>query len=82
MVNTAGVSGQVTRISVAPVKSLGLTHPQSVELGRFGVVGDRRFWLVDADGRLVNGMAHVEVGTARFELATPCSKAARPVLRG
>ncbi len=43
------------RISVAPVKSLGLTHPQSVELRRFGVVGDRRFWLVDGDGRLVNG---------------------------
>ena len=53
--NTAGVGGQVKRISVAPVKSLGLTHPQSVELGRFGVVGDRRFWLVDTDGRLVNG---------------------------
>jgi uncharacterized protein len=55
--HTAGVSGRVKRISVAPVKSLGLTHPESVELGRFGVVGDRRFWLVDANGRLVNGKA-------------------------
>jgi uncharacterized protein YcbX len=55
VVNTASVSGLVERISVAPVKSLGLTHPQSVELRRFGVVGDRRFWLVDADGRLVDG---------------------------
>jgi len=45
----------VIRISVAPVKSLGLTHPQSVEIRRFRAVGDRRFWLVDADGRLVNG---------------------------
>jgi uncharacterized protein YcbX len=49
--------GSVTRISVAPVKSLGLNHPQSVDLGRTGVVGDRRFWLVDADGRLLNGKA-------------------------
>jgi uncharacterized protein YcbX len=51
------VSGQVKRISVAPVKSLGLIHPESVELGRSGVVGDRRFWLVDTNGRLVNGKA-------------------------
>lgn len=55
LVNTTGVGGQVKRISIAPVKSLGLTHPESIELGRFGVVGDRRFWLVDINGRLVNG---------------------------
>ncbi len=40
---------------MAPVKSLGLIHPQSVDLGLTGVVGDRRFWLVDSDGRLLNG---------------------------
>jgi hypothetical protein len=45
----------VERISVAPVKSLGLTHPESVELTRSGVVGDRRFWMVTDEGRLVNG---------------------------
>lgn len=43
------------RISIAPVKSLGLVHPDEVELGRGGVVGDRRFWMRDADGRLFNG---------------------------
>ena len=42
----------VTRISIAPVKALGLVFPDEVELGPHGVSGDRRFWLVDADGRL------------------------------
>jgi uncharacterized protein len=48
------VDGHVARISIAPVKSLGLVHPDELEIGRGGVVGDRRFWLLDEDGRLVN----------------------------
>jgi uncharacterized protein YcbX len=48
------VEARVARISIAPVKSLGLVHPDSVELGSEGVQGDRRFWLVDEDGRLFN----------------------------
>jgi MOSC domain-containing protein len=48
------VEAHVVRISIAPVKSLGLVHPQSVDLRLDGVRGDRRFWLVDADGRLFN----------------------------
>jgi uncharacterized protein YcbX len=36
------------------VKSLGLVHPDEIEIGPHGVVGNRRFWLVDADGRLFN----------------------------
>ena len=36
------------------MKSLGLVHPESLELLSDGVRGDRRFWLVDADGRLFN----------------------------
>jgi uncharacterized protein YcbX len=52
------VGARVVRISVAPVKGLGLVHPESVELGPDGVVGNRRFWLVDGDGRLVNGKLH------------------------
>jgi MOSC domain-containing protein len=53
--DTEAMSGHVKRISIAPVKSLGLIHPDSVELGRSGVVGDRRFWMVNDEGRLVNG---------------------------
>ena len=49
------MGASVVRISIAPVKSLGLVHPDEVEVGPHGVVGDRRFWLVDADGRLYNG---------------------------
>jgi uncharacterized protein YcbX len=49
------MAGTVARISIAPVKSLHLVHPDEVELTRAGVVGDRRFWLRDADWRLANG---------------------------
>jgi uncharacterized protein YcbX len=45
----------VVRISIAPVKALGLVHPDEVALEPGGVVGDRRFWLADENGRLFNG---------------------------
>jgi uncharacterized protein YcbX len=48
------MEARVVRISIAPVKSLGLVHPDEVELEQGGVRGNRRFWLVDADGRLFN----------------------------
>jgi len=47
-------NAHVVRISIAPVKSLGLVHPDEVVLEGFGVRGNRRFWLVDGDGRLFN----------------------------
>jgi uncharacterized protein len=59
------MEGRVERISIAPVKSLGLVHPDRVELGRSGVTGDRRFWLVDSEGRLVNGKRHPELMRVR-----------------
>ena len=49
------MAARVARISVAPVKSLGLLHREEVELGPAGVVGNRRFWLRDTDGRLYAG---------------------------
>ena len=48
------MQARVVRISIAPVKALGLVHPDEVALGINGVVGDRRFWLRDASGRLFN----------------------------
>lgn len=48
----------VARISIAPVKSLGLVHPESVELTAHGASGDRVFAVIDADGRLANGTKH------------------------
>lgn len=41
----------VTRISIAPVKGLGLVHPDEVQLDLTGVLENRRFYIVDADGR-------------------------------
>ena len=55
------MAGRVARISIAPVKALHLVEPDEVELTRAGVVGDRRFWLVDRDRRLVNGKRHPEL---------------------
>ncbi|HEX5246979.1 MAG TPA: MOSC N-terminal beta barrel domain-containing protein [Gaiellaceae bacterium] len=46
---------RVVRISVAPVKSLGLVHPEEVVLEQGGVVGNRRFWLRDEQGALYAG---------------------------
>ncbi len=44
----------VRRISVAPVKGLGLVHPEKVLLEKHGVRENRRFHIVDADGRRFN----------------------------
>jgi uncharacterized protein YcbX len=49
------VGARVTRISIAPVKSLGLVHPDEVLLEHAGVVGDRRFWLRDEQRALYGG---------------------------
>src|SRR5438132_14044734 len=48
---------RIARLSIAPVKALGLVHPQEVRLTRTGVRNDRRFYLVDPDGRLLNNKA-------------------------
>jgi uncharacterized protein YcbX len=44
----------VSRISIAPVKGLALVHPGEVTLERTGVAANRRFHIVDADGRRYN----------------------------
>jgi uncharacterized protein YcbX len=44
----------VSRISIAPVKGLGLVHPEEVLLEHYGVRETRRFHIVDADGRRFN----------------------------
>src|SRR2546423_6248463 len=41
----------VTRISIAPVKGLALVHPDEVQLDRTGVFANRRFYVVDENGR-------------------------------
>jgi uncharacterized protein len=45
---------RVARLSYTPVRALGLLHPDHVDLTDMGVVNDRRFYLVDEHGRLVD----------------------------
>ena len=48
------MSPRVAWISIAPVKALALESLDEVELTEGGPAGDRRFFLVDETGRLVN----------------------------
>ena len=52
---SSGSAATVGRINVTPVKGLAVNNPESVELRASGARDDRRFFLVSADGRLVNG---------------------------
>jgi uncharacterized protein YcbX len=45
----------VTRFNVTPVKSTALHHPDEIQLGPRGAVGDRTFFFVDGEGRRVSG---------------------------
>jgi len=45
---------RVARLSIAPVRGLGLQHPDEIDLTEMGVVNDRRFYLIDAQGRLLD----------------------------
>jgi len=51
----AAPAGQVAWIAAAPVKGLRLSLRDDAYLGRSGIEGDRAFYLVDGEGRLVNG---------------------------
>jgi uncharacterized protein YcbX len=48
----------VSRLSIAPVKALALEHPPEIRVEPFGIVGNRAFYLVDADGARVSGPKH------------------------
>jgi uncharacterized protein YcbX len=48
----------VSWLSIAPVKGLALVHPNEVELERTGVAANRRFYLIDADGRQFGLLRH------------------------
>jgi uncharacterized protein YcbX len=45
----------VVALATTPVKGMRVRSPSSLELGPHGVAGDRRFYLVDERGRLMNG---------------------------
>jgi uncharacterized protein YcbX len=56
----------VTGLTTTPVKGLRLHRQQSVYLGPDGVAGNRRFFLVRDDGRMVNGK---QIGTLAAVIA-------------
>ncbi|MEX2420275.1 MAG: hypothetical protein WD670_00500, partial [Actinomycetota bacterium] len=45
----------VARFNVTPVKATALHHPERLRFERFGVPGNREFFLVDEDGGKVAG---------------------------
>jgi MOSC domain-containing protein len=57
----------LVRISTTPVKSLLLHHPDELELEPFGVAGDRRFYLIREDGRLLAGLHHGPLALVRAD---------------
>jgi uncharacterized protein YcbX len=69
---------RVARLSLAPVKGLALHHPDEVFLGRDGIPGDRRFYLIDPDGRLVNDKTCGEIMQVRPEVSNGSLSLALP----
>jgi len=65
---------QVARLAIAPVKGLSLAHPDQVQLGRDGVRNDRRFYLVDPSGRLINAKTCGELLQVRPEVSDDASR--------
>jgi uncharacterized protein len=62
----------VTALAIAPVKAMRLRTVDAVELDDYGAVGDRRFYVVNARGRMVNGKQHAALQTIipNYEPAT------------
>jgi uncharacterized protein YcbX len=52
---------RVARLSIAPVRGLALQHPASIDVIEGGVLEDRRFYLVDEHGRLVDRLLAAEL---------------------
>ncbi len=59
----------VSRLSITPVRSLALHHPDAVELGPHGVADDRRYIILTPDDLLLDGTRHGPLVRMRAELA-------------
>ena len=71
---------RVARLSIAPVRSLALLHPDEIDVTEAGVVEDRRFYLIDDRDRLIDRTvigelaqiaAETDPGATRLRLAFP-----------
>ncbi|MEO8462711.1 MAG: MOSC N-terminal beta barrel domain-containing protein [Chloroflexota bacterium] len=81
---------RVVRLSIAPVRSLGLEHPTEVELTMRGVAEDRRFYLIDERGflvdrvvvgRLVQASAHTDPAGRTLRVTLPDGTAVEDEVR-
>ena len=57
----------VSRFSIAPIKGFALVHPAEIDLTPIGVVEDRRFFLIDDNGRVIDNLLAprlVQIGAA------------------
>jgi uncharacterized protein YcbX len=59
---------RVAWLHVAPIKSLAIQERERIDLKRHGVDDDRRFLIVDDEGRLVNGKRLAKLVRLRPEL--------------
>ncbi len=57
----------VNRLSISPVKSMRLHHPEEIRLESFGVVQNRRFYVAEPDGTLFNNSKHGPLVRIRAE---------------
>lgn len=57
----------VSWLSIAPVKGLALARVDEVKLERFGVLENRRFYVLTEEGRFVNGLTRLD--RSLFEVA-------------
>ncbi len=55
-------------LSATPVKGLRVAEREQLELGPDGIRGDRRFYLIDTHGRMVNGKRHGALNEVTAEL--------------
>jgi uncharacterized protein YcbX len=60
----------VARLSISPVKSLGLMHPERVRLDTFGVANNRRFLLLNPEG----AMFDVKRAASLMRLGSACDE--------
>ncbi|MEA2536903.1 MAG: uncharacterized protein QOF11_1137 [Chloroflexota bacterium] len=80
----------VSRFSIAPVRSLGLEHPEAIDVTEVGVVEDRRFFLADEGNRLVDRIvigelvriaAHTDPEATTLRLTFPDGRALEDEVR-
>ena len=59
----------VARLSTTPIRGFALHHPSAVEIGPHGVIADRRYTMLDENGRIFDGTKMGALVQLRAELS-------------